>query len=911
MNKSLPTYSYRDQIVQSVRDNQITLITAETGSGKSTQVCQYLYGAGYDVVVTEPRRLAAVSLADRVSFEMDNQELVSYHTGFESTETKDTRILFCTDGLQLVRSLVGKGSSNREKVLIIDEIHEWNLNQETLIAWIKLQMKTDNFVKVIIMSATMELDSLSAYFGIDVNVLLIPGTLYPITTTELGAGAVVDVIRQEVGTGSNILVFVPGKGEIGRLISELENYAVDVVILPLHGELTMQEQKKAFASYNKPKIIVSTNVAQTSVTVQDIDCVVDTGTERRNECRDGVQGIFINDISKADAKQRAGRTKPGKYYLCSSKSIKYRDDFSTSEIERSILDQVVLRLAAAHIDASTLEFYHQPADGAILQSYNTLTSLGAIKDGSITEIGKQMTRLPVSARYSRMLIESTKYNLVEQTIKLVAILEVGGLLTNKCDYPYSIQRQCKSDVVADIMLYDSCYTMNNKEMHDNGINTKRYFKATKMAEKIDYEVSKIFDVTNTGNDSDMTKVYLSGMIDRLCIKRGRSGFELDGISYDVDNKSVVSDLYEVDTLVGIPTIIEFKGRWDQSMTKNLLRNCCPISFELLVKMYPGRVSSFVDEVWSSYNSYGDSCSIHECFYFDDNEIGYKESSVNSGPYYEKAKAEYLAKQEDYRIEEERLQEERKLRYTTFQSVWGSGESIFGSQIRPPATVFKEQEPAERIELGGNEYLINKSYRSDDYIRVDAYELQEMEGLTTVKNAAGENISIKCNGLMSKNVTHLLEQVRTQSEKQAYDGLRHRLPTERSSKPSMVNEFLELVGPVENDAYGRGSTLYVGLVSIDKKIGVEIFKDEEEYLESTKSSLKFLVLNNVLEKYGEKKFRVEINGKNAMTKKSEAVRQKFLMFVDDLLQDVSISSYYDVLEFIEESFNDSMRELGIM
>lgn len=175
MNTSLPIYNYKEEIINAVNTHAVTIITAETGSGKSTQVPQYMHEAGYDVVVTEPRRMAAWSLAERVAEEMETEfgNIVGFRTGFERKDSPNTSVLYCTDGLELVRTLTAKNDS-KNKVLVIDEVHEWNLNIETLIAWSKKKISENWSTKVVIMSATLEKTRLSNYFGKNVSIFDVP-----------------------------------------------------------------------------------------------------------------------------------------------------------------------------------------------------------------------------------------------------------------------------------------------------------------------------------------------------------------------------------------------------------------------------------------------------------------------------------------------------------------------------------------------------------------------------------------------------------------------------------------------------------------------------------------------------------------------------------------------------------------
>ena len=507
MNNKLPITQKRNEIVNAVKNSDTVIITAETGSGKSTQIPQYLYEAGYEVIVTQPRRIACTTLADIVAEEMgENGKVVAYHTSFESNRTPDTKILFCTDGLQMAKGI--KDSKNT--VLIIDEVHEWNLNIETLVAWIKRFRKDGKRIKVVIMSATFEYEALNKFYG-DCRYISVEGRNYDVEMITKSKYSFIDEIANAANNGKNVLAFVEGKKEIMDTIEELNKNNIRAEILPLHGELGINEQRLCFRRYSLPKIIVSTNIAQTSVTIPDIDVVVDNGMEKRIEVHDGIEGLFVNPISKADCLQRAGREKKkknGRYILCSYYNLDDRAKFSTPEIQRLILDKVVLKLASAKIDALDIEFFHQPKIDNIINSINTLKLLGALdEDSNITDIGKKMIKMPVSARCSRMIIEAEKYGCVEKVIKAVSIIEIGSLINSKATktniwgndtkYEYSdFTKENKSDILAEIDIYDNIISHKYQDLSKSGINKKNFFRVKELVEKLTSILSYEIEVTD-------------------------------------------------------------------------------------------------------------------------------------------------------------------------------------------------------------------------------------------------------------------------------------------------------------------------------------------------------------------------------------------------------------------------------
>ena len=279
MNTKLPIFDKKNEIVKSIEANDVTIITAETGSGKSTQVPQYLYEMGYEVICTQPRRIACVSLADRVSDEMQSEgNVVGYHTAFESTRIDETKVLFCTDGLQMAKQVSNRKEKNVGKTaLIIDEVHEWNLNIETLIAWVRNEKKVNNSeLKVVLMSATVDRENLYSYFNevTTVGMVNVPNRNYEVTWNKSGnyhTGEEIQIAMKCIEEGKNVLVFQPGKKEIYDFIKALKDMlrfegGADCVVLPMYGELGISEQKACFRGYDCPKVVVATNIAQTSIT---------------------------------------------------------------------------------------------------------------------------------------------------------------------------------------------------------------------------------------------------------------------------------------------------------------------------------------------------------------------------------------------------------------------------------------------------------------------------------------------------------------------------------------------------------------------------------------------------------------------------------------------------------------------
>lgn len=589
MNNLLPITAFREQIVEAVKNNAVVTITAETGAGKSTQVPQYLLGEGYDIVVTQPRRLAARTVSARVAEEF-GEELggtVGFRTAFERKDSRQTRCLFVTDGLALVRELMGAG---RHQILVLDEVHEWNMNIEVLCAWAKRQIESGAPFKLVVMSATLEAEKLSGFFG-GAPVISVPGRIFPVAEQAPGTDETMDVIAL-LRQGRNVLWFKPGKAEIAKAVSDLTASGVSAEILPLHGELDAEEQGRCFKHYYRPKCIVSTNVAQTSVTIDDVDAVVDSGIERRVELVNGVEGLYVKAISYADREQRkgrAGRTKPGIYIdWCSETG---RLEFPTAEILRSRLDQTVLRLAEAGIDMEELRFFHQPDLSEIHEAKRALKALGLMDEsGKVTTIGHRVAKLPVSVQFGRMLIEADRLGVVDDVITVAAILEQGKITARSKDrYEVPAWRKLvageeESDVIAQLAIYKMAERMTKDQMRENGIFVKSFFQAKEkrrhLAEALRGKVSAF---SSSGVRKDILRSVCAGMVDHL-YKGWYGNYQNgDSTSRELDRESVVRG---AEWLVGLPFDLEIKGRFNQKFTLHLISLASKVDPAWLVDIAP-------------------------------------------------------------------------------------------------------------------------------------------------------------------------------------------------------------------------------------------------------------------------------------------------------------------------------------
>ena len=440
---------------------------------------------------------------------------------------------------------MGHGIEGRETILVLDEIHEWNLNLEVLLAWTLRRLEAGEQFKLVLMSATMDTERLAAFVGGNPPVVRVPGRLFPVKRLtakrdEVAAQAIAFAHR-----GENVLVFQPGKAEIGRLCRTLEaKLGPKAWVLPLHGELGPEEQQICFepAPDGKVKIVVATNVAQTSVTIPDITVVVDDGIERRSEVIDGIQGLYLRPISQADVDQRAGRAgrvREGTYVLCSDVKMEARPAYSVPEILRLRLDQVVLRLAAQGVDAGDLRFFHSPKSEDIEEAKRMLIALGAmtLTDG-LTLIGQRMSELPLNVRYARMLVAAELLGVVPQVAAIAACLEAGDIRgrPRESKGPPAWRRltsEAKSDLLAlyDVWKFGKPLLQTGRQaealLERAGIFSRNFLRAEEVRDKILTAIERRIEVTEKkfrtpqAEREAILQACLAGFVDHLfCLEAG-------------------------------------------------------------------------------------------------------------------------------------------------------------------------------------------------------------------------------------------------------------------------------------------------------------------------------------------------------------------------------------------------------
>ena len=461
---SLPIWQIHADIVGALtRGNRLVLV-APTGSGKTTQVPQMLLEAGLAgpplssaaaggtptpnrIVVLQPRRVAARTVAARVAWERGvrlGQE-VGYQIRFDDQTSLGTRICFVTEGI-LLRWLQDDPALRGVAVILFDEFHERNLLSDVALALAKqLQATTRPELKLAVMSATLDARPVAGYLE-DCPVLVSEGRMWPVETHFLTShderaapDQAADMIEQIINAGDvgDILVFMPGMAEINATIRALASARVrePLAFLPLHGDLPPEDQDLAFAPNPRRKVVIATNVAETSVTIDGIRHVVDSGLARvaRYDAERGIHTLALEPISRASADQRsgrAGRTAPGTCRRLWTESAHLdRPERNTPEIQRSDLAEVVLLLHSLGIRRAVgFDWLDRPDPVAVERAEKLLHTLGALENERLTPVGRQMLRLPMHPRYSRMLVEAARLTCVPAAALCAALVSGRDLL---------------------------------------------------------------------------------------------------------------------------------------------------------------------------------------------------------------------------------------------------------------------------------------------------------------------------------------------------------------------------------------------------------------------------------------------------------------------------------------------------
>ena len=568
--KALPVYEQKQKILDCLEKNQVVIVESPTGSGKTTQIPVILYEAGYAtngvIAVTQPRRIAALSVSEFISKQLGTSYpgLVGYKMRFEDKTDASTKIKIMTDGILLQEMKLDPWLS-KYSVIMVDEAHERSLNIDFVMGLLKRVLKERKDFRVIVSSATMNTQVFSEYFD-NAPIVSIDTITYPVsviydpipggvtTTTDAGCDLLLSKICNTVervldnGDEGGILIFLPGEKIIKDCLDRLYRmpFSRHLHILPLYGRLSKEEQEKVFDEppAGKKKVIISTNIAETSVTISDITTVIDSGLCKLNfyNPRNFTSSLIESSVSKASCNQRkgrAGRTHAGSCYrLYKRMDFETRPEYTTEEIYRTDLSEVVLRMAELGItDFYNFDFIASPGKEGIIGAVDTLNMLGALdSDNCLSEIGKMMVRFPLEPRISRIIIEAIMRfpDVIDKALIAASFLSANSpfilppneeMEARKAHHRF---RDMQGDFVTYLNIFNAYKQSDNKEKFCK----KNYLDERVMAEidNINYQLTQIVSdmnipiVQGKGSFNDYLCCIACGMIQFVCIRTGRESY---------------------------------------------------------------------------------------------------------------------------------------------------------------------------------------------------------------------------------------------------------------------------------------------------------------------------------------------------------------------------------------------------
>ena len=502
---ALPVTARRDDIAEAIRDNQVVIIAGETGSGKTTQIPKICLDLGRGrrglIGHTQPRRIAARTVAERIASELDQKigESVGYAIRFDDRVSETTAVKLMTDGI-LLSEMQRDRFLNKYDTIIIDEAHERSLNIDFLLGYLKRLLPKRPDLKVIITSATIDPESFAAHFadadGNPAPIIEVSGRTYPVEIRyrplEFEAGGKVvdqdpldgltEAIEELMHEGDgDILCFFPGERDIRDAMEAIEDKKwKNVEVTPLFGRLSNQEQHRVFSEHRGRRIVLATNIAETSLTVPGIRYVVDTGTARisRYSTRTKVQRLPIEPISQASANQRSGRC--GRVAdgiairLYSEQDFESRPGFTDPEFLRTNLASVILQMVSLKLgDIEQFPFIQPPEHKAIRDGLNLLHELGALHDKqdkpTLTATGRDLARIPLDPRMARMLIEANTNGCLDDVMVIVAAMTIQDVRERPLDFQAQADqaharfKDKSSDFLSMLKLWDYIKQTRNEQ----------------------------------------------------------------------------------------------------------------------------------------------------------------------------------------------------------------------------------------------------------------------------------------------------------------------------------------------------------------------------------------------------------------------------------------------------------------
>ena len=650
--QNLPIYEYKQEILKLIKDKQILIIEGETGSGKTTQIPQYLYENGFcdnnkKICITQPRRVAAMSVASRVAYEMGVKcgHEVGYSIRFEENVSPMTKIIYMTDGIFL-RYLLSDNLLNEFSVIMIDEAHERSIQTDIIFGIIKTLIEKREDLRIIISSATLSTLKFKNYFS-EAEIIKVPGRRFPvdiyytkspepdyieaavITSLQIHISQAEELFDDD-NSGGDILVFLTGQEEIelakrmiNNQIKKLRGKIPNCVVLPIYAALPSEEQAKIFMPVSKGerKIILATNIAETSITINGIGYVIDSGFCKQMcyDPRTGLETLAVTPISKANANQRAGRAgrvRPGKCFrLYTSSSFQNElEDNNVPEIQRNNLISMILLMKSLGINnLLDFDFMDSPPHEILIKALEQLYALGALNsEGVLTQTGLKMIQYPIDPSLTKCIIASIKYKCLKEIITIVSMLSIGSSVyydsnddKNNSNKAHSMFEHNEGDHFALLQIYNEWEEtdFSNIWCTENYIHPKAMQKARNIKEQLEYitknKLNINIDDENISDNKDINdnirKAIISGFFfNCACLNK-------DGIYRTIKNPHVVNIH---------PTSILFKQNPKYIVyheliytTKEYMRYCIEVEPEWLLEIAPFYFNNSIELKQNAFPKY--------------------------------------------------------------------------------------------------------------------------------------------------------------------------------------------------------------------------------------------------------------------------------------------------------------------
>jgi len=561
--KNLPVYQQKERILEALSGNQVIVVESPTGSGKTTQLPVILHEAGYGdggiIGVTQPRRIAAISVSEFISKQLETPMpgLIGYKMRFEDKTNQHTRIKIMTDGI-LLQEMKLDPAMSKYSVIMVDEAHERSLNIDFILGLLKRVLEARPEFKVIVSSATINAEVFSSYFA-DCPIVKIDTQVYPVTvvydppSVEGNPDSLVDKIEQIVDRvvgdrrEGDMLVFLPGEKLIKDCMQRLAagESRNRIHIVPLYARLGKDEQERVFdkAPLGRKKVIISTNIAETSVTIDGVTSVVDSGQAKLNfyNPKTYTASLVQVPISKASGNQRkgrAGRTAPGYCYrLYTRDDFENRSLFTMEEIYRTDLSEVVLRMAELGItDFERFDFISKPPRSGILGAMDVLNLLESFEpDRTLSRVGQMMCAFPLLPRLSRMIVEAIlKYpDVVEEVVIAASFLSTQSpyVLPPGEELEARKAHHAFRDPAGDFVSYLKMYRAFGEAKHKgkfaerNYLDERTLLEIARIKEQIELIVHDLgVPIASGGSTEDYLCAVSRGLIQFVCARQDRGTF---------------------------------------------------------------------------------------------------------------------------------------------------------------------------------------------------------------------------------------------------------------------------------------------------------------------------------------------------------------------------------------------------